>query len=304
MRMEVRLFSALAALGTLTDCHAYDEELLTGRASAPGGLAANPASGAAADGGASTATPSAGGRAADAVDLEPSEGFGETDKPGDVTVGGTGGPAANSGDGASAAANAGSAADPSATGATGAAGATDHGEGSAGMSAANDAGPSAGKGSAAGSGEAGMNQGTTTAGTGGTAGSAGAPPDPATACTLRGGRVWEANQHCYFPLDSAESWNVSRDGCANLAATLVVITSDEEQAFVATLVGATARWIGLSRFGRPDFTWISGDAVDYTHWEDAGSAVSGDAAAIIRSDTLQWSVETLAAAHGALCERI
>jgi len=301
MRKEVRVFSALAALGTLTGCHAYDEELLTGRAGTPNGPASNAAS-SAADGGASAASPSAGGRAADPVDLEPSEGLGETGNPGDVAVGGTGGTAANSGDGASAAATAGSSADPSAAGAAG------HREGNAGISAANDAGPSAGKASAAGSGgagtgEAGVNQGATTAGTGGTAGTAGAPPDRATECALRGGRVWEVNQHCYFPLDGAESWNVSRDRCANLAATLVVITSHEEQAFAATLVGATARWIGFSRFGRPDFTWISGDAVDYTHWEDAGSAVSGDAAVIIRSDTLQWSVETLAAAHGALCER-
>jgi hypothetical protein len=284
MRKKLRLFGAL---GLAAGCHAYDEGLLTAAGTgAPNTPAANMAShGSAADGGGAPRSAGTGGRIATGVE-PPREfeqaGSGETDSPDDVTAG-SGGTAANGGDEGGAQAP----------------------ESDVGVSALNDAGPTDGEGSAA-------TSGRESAGTGGVpgatasasaAGTGGAPPSPEAECSLRRGRVWTTNQHCYFPLDTAESWNVSRDRCANLGASLVTITSEQEQAFAGTLVGATARWIGFARFGRPDFTWVSGAAVAYTHWETGGTPASGDAAAIIRSDTLQWSEQVIAATHPALCER-
>jgi hypothetical protein len=115
--------------------------------------------------------------------------------------------------------------------------------------------------------------------------------------------VWSSNGHCYFPLASAGSWNTSRDNCSNAGAKLVTITSAGEQAFVGTLVGATSRWIGFSRFGAPAFSWVTGEAVTYTNWESGEPNASGEAAALIRTGTFGWFDGAVSEAHTAICER-
>jgi hypothetical protein len=96
---------------------------------------------------------------------------------------------------------------------------------------------------------------------------------------------------------------VSRDNCSGAGAKLATITSAAEQAFVGSLVGATSRWIGLSRFGAPAFSWISGEAVTYTNWEATEPNASGEAAALIRTGTLGWFDVLVTESHPAICER-
>lgn len=159
------------------------------------------------------------------------------------------------------------------------------GTGAAGTGAAGVAGSQAGEGAAA-----------------GVSGSSG--PAPALApCTDANGRNWNVNGHCYFPLTVANSWYVSRDRCRELGAQLVSITSAEEQSFVATLVGASPRWTGLSRFGAPAFSWIGGEGVTYENWEPGTPNVMGEAAAVIRNETYLWFDAAVMQSFAALCER-
>ncbi|HKU38391.1 MAG TPA: C-type lectin domain-containing protein, partial [Polyangiales bacterium] len=151
------------------------------------------------------------------------------------------------------------------------------------------------------------------AGSGGQSGSAGSSGSGGSAagsggsggatCTEAGGAVWSQNGHCYFPLASSASWNVSRDNCSNKAAHLVTITSASEQSFVGALVGSSTRWIGLSRIGAPSFSWLGGEALSYTNWESGQPDASGESAALIRTGTLGWFDAALSEGHPSLCER-
>ena len=96
--------------------------------------------------------------------------------------------------------------------------------------------------------------------------------------------MWTVNGHCYFPLATRATWNVSRDNCANAGAHLVTITSAAEQNFVQALVGATNRWIALSRFGAPTFNWLGGEAVTYTNWDTSEPNASGPPTLIVALD--------------------
>jgi hypothetical protein len=96
---------------------------------------------------------------------------------------------------------------------------------------------------------------------------------------------------------------VSRDLCTQSDAHLVTITTADEQTFVAALVGSSARWIGLSKFGAPAFSWISGEALSYTRWQAGEPNGSGEAAVVIQTASLLWSDEAVTAQRSALCER-
>ena len=152
---------------------------------------------------------------------------------------------------------------------------------------------------------AGVSGGRAAAGSGGsTTGSGGGGGSSASAgCTETGARRWTDNGHCYIPIDQTQSWNLSRDRCVALGARLVTITSPAEQLFVADLLGARSRWLGLSKFGAPAFSWISGAPLDYTHWQAGAPAATGEVAALVRADTQEWVDESISTAHAALCER-
>jgi Lectin C-type domain len=176
------------------------------------------------------------------------------------------------------------------------------GSGSAGMSGGAGAGGSGGAG-ASGSGGAGASGsgGAGASGSGGAGGAAGGGGDDD--CPEPGGASWSQNGHCYFPLAELRTWNVSRDGCVARAARLVSVTSAAEQQFVSALVGTSSRWLGLSRFGSPTFSWLGGEAVSYTNWESGAPSVPNESAALIRTGTHAWFDASPSAAFGAICER-
>ena len=83
----------------------------------------------------------------------------------------------------------------------------------------------------------------------------------------------------------------------------VTITSAAEQSFVASLLDSGTHWIGLPRFGAPEYGWITGEELSYENWRSGEPDVSEDAGAVIDGDTLRWSDEEVSAEHRALCER-
>jgi hypothetical protein len=180
----------------------------------------------------------------------------------------------------------------------GGAGAGGAGVGGAGVGGAGVGGAGAGGAGAGGAGVGGAGSGgSPSAGNGGSGGAGGAE------CTEPGAVVWAANGHCYYPLFGSASWNVSRDNCNRDGAQLVTITSAAEQAFVGALVGASSRWLGLSRFGAPAFTWLGGEALTYTNWEAGEPDETTEAAGVIQSGSLRWIDDVTSAGHTAICER-
>jgi Lectin C-type domain len=304
----------LLLLLSAAGCRAYDEQLLQranafvnagaeadggagrSRAVARGGGAGDAgadSSGAGGVGGANASGAGAGGAGsaggAGANGSDASIGLdGEAGSPGGGGEdAGSGAPAAGSGGMTGSAALGSSGTGASGTGASGA-GASGAGAGRAGASGAGVSG--------AGAGASGAGAGGSAAGSGGTAGGGASCPEP-------GGSVWIENGHCYFPLAGPATWNVSRDTCSGAGAQLVTITSADEQAFAAALVGGTTRWIGLSRFGAPSFSWLAGEALTYTNWDTGEPNQSGEAAAAIATGTLKWIDEAVTSSHGAICER-
>lgn len=132
---------------------------------------------------------------------------------------------------------------------------------------------------------------------------AGGDASPRTTCDEPGGQIWAANAHCYFPLDQSQSWNVSRDQCLDRGAMLVVIGSAQEQAFVSGLVGSSARWIGLAKFGAPEFSWVTGETLSYLNWDTGAPNSSGEVAAVMSEQSHAWRDEPVTTLHAALCER-
>merc|ERR1719233_325266 len=64
------------------------------------------------------------------------------------------------------------------------------------------------------------------------------------------------------------TWEAARDSCNDLGATLTSITDEDEQNFVAGLIGRSS-WIGLSdQAEEGTFVWEDGSDLDYTKWEE------------------------------------
>ena len=134
-------------------------------------------------------------------------------------------------------------------------------------------------------------------------GSGGASGNTDPDCIEDGGVTWSGNGHCYFPLLTPASWNVSRDQCAHADAMLAAITSIEELDFVAGLLGDGPAWIGFSRFGAPQFSWSTGEASGYTNWATGEPNLSGEAAVAMRNDTSKWFDDAVSTSYRAICER-
>jgi hypothetical protein len=221
-----------------------------------------------------------------------------------VGASGRGGHAAQPTAGSGAAAGSGGAGGASAGAGGAAAGSGGMGGASAGAGGG-AAGGAAGVGGAAGSGGAGGAAGSggtggASAGAGGAGGASGTT-DPE--CAADGGQTWSGNGHCYFPLLTQTAWNMSRDACGHAGAKLASITSLEELNFVAGLLEAGPAWIGLSKFGTPDFHWSTGEVSSYTHWAAGEPNINGEAAVAMRHDTHEWFDDVVIANYRAICER-
>jgi hypothetical protein len=135
---------------------------------------------------------------------------------------------------------------------------------------------------------------------------AGAPSRPTAeasmACRGRVGYLSSADGHCYFPLPGPVTWYMARDECANAMAHLATLTSDREQSFVASFGVETDAWLGLSRFGSSNFSWVTSEVFSYANWQQGGPDQLPESAVIMAPFTGLWSNRSPHELHSALCE--
>ena len=80
----------------------------------------------------------------------------------------------------------------------------------------------------------------------------------------------------YYVSSGSYSWEEANVICQNNGGHLVVITSIEENDFVAGLLPGQNLWIGLFQninsptYSEPDggWEWVSGESFDYENWAD------------------------------------
>lgn len=87
---------------------------------------------------------------------------------------------------------------------------------------------------------------------------------------------------CYKVSHSNLSASAAREACVSETADLVKITSEEENAFVRSLLKGDA-WIGLKRDGL--YYWTDGMNVSYEKWNNGSS--SGDC--VVMESSGNWS---------------
>ncbi|XP_068128366.1 C-type lectin domain family 4 member G-like isoform X2 [Hyperolius riggenbachi] len=74
--------------------------------------------------------------------------------------------------------------------------------------------------------------------------------------------------HCYFFSTIGLNWRNAVDMCLSRQSHLAVITSAEEQTFLANQSNGTSYWIGLTDEGTENrFRWIDGTTYSYTSWK-------------------------------------
>ncbi|XP_069183401.1 snaclec bothroinsularin subunit beta-like [Procambarus clarkii] len=85
---------------------------------------------------------------------------------------------------------------------------------------------------------------------------------------------------CYKLLDVKLSWSEAKSACESQGANLLVIDDRYENAFVAAFLGDLDSWVwtGLSgtvgEDGSVSFTWVNGDPVDFSNWDEFEPDVS------------------------------
>ncbi|XP_015715549.1 C-type lectin domain family 2 member B-like [Coturnix japonica] len=85
---------------------------------------------------------------------------------------------------------------------------------------------------------------------------------------------------CYYFSDTESAWNISREHCQQLGASLATIDSKEEMEFVLRFRGPANCWIGLHKAeGDERWMWVNGSA--FSNWfqlQDGGQCayLNGD----------------------------
>uniref|UniRef100_A0A8C2SN76 C-type lectin domain-containing protein n=1 Tax=Coturnix japonica TaxID=93934 RepID=A0A8C2SN76_COTJA len=70
---------------------------------------------------------------------------------------------------------------------------------------------------------------------------------------------------CYYFSDTESAWNISREHCQQLGASLATIDSKEEMEFVLRFRGPANCWIGLHKAeGDERWMWVNGSA--FSNW--------------------------------------
>jgi hypothetical protein len=178
------------------------------------------------------------------------------------------------------------------------------GRGSAGKSGGGGVGRGGASGSSSVSGGSSGGGAGGSSGVSGSAAEAGSGGNPPPSCTETGSLYWSTNDHCYYPTTKLTSWNVARDNCTNAGAYLATITSGAEQSFVAALAGSSSLWIGFSKIGTANFSWISEEPRSYTNWASGEPNNTGEVAATMEKITGKWADYPVSASYASICERL
>lgn len=111
-------------------------------------------------------------------------------------------------------------------------------------------------------------------GSGGSGGQEPHQPQVIESCDMLEGAVTgEENGHCYRTNSNLLTFAAARDACKAAGGYLVAVSSEAEDDFVHALLEAD-HWLGASdgrsdgSEGVGDYKWLSGEAWDYTNWED------------------------------------
>lgn len=112
--------------------------------------------------------------------------------------------------------------------------------------------------------------------------------------------------HCYFALTSRSNWMAASTTCQASGAHLVTIGSAEEQAAVAAISTTQDRWMGLTRPANSlplaaAYEWITGEAMDYTHWGNGEPNFTGECVRMMQGGT--WADNPCTTSYYAICER-
>lgn len=127
-------------------------------------------------------------------------------------------------------------------------------------------------------------------------------PVAKASATCRGEPGFETDGRCYFVLDTPVSWNVGRDRCYEHDAHLASVTSEHESDFVASLDLSDNVWIGFSRFGAANFSWLSNESGSFSNWQKGAPRAMQESGALILASTGLWTNRAVPELHPALCE--
>ena len=90
------------------------------------------------------------------------------------------------------------------------------------------------------------------------------------------GSVW--NGHTYKMYDDSMTWVEAKAFCEEKGGHLVTITSQEEQAFIESLLSGSLKrgyWMGANKT-TGSWSWVTGEPFNYTHWASGQPDYSGD----------------------------
>jgi hypothetical protein len=124
-----------------------------------------------------------------------------------------------------------------------------------------------------------------------------------TACELV---VWRGMKAYLLCRGSPRTWLEARDHCLSLGGDLVVIESEEENAFI-TAQDVVDPWIGLSDIGTEgSFVWVDGQAPDYAPWNEGQPDDSGgdEDCGHLYSDFGTWNDNNCASLLQFVCEDV
>lgn len=134
----------------------------------------------------------------------------------------------------------------------------------------------------------------------------GGPGDGGTTadCTEPGALVDPSTGHCYFPSPAGSgTWQDQALACESAGAHLVTITTMHEADFLQGFYDNGGDWIGLSRMGSDEFTWVTDEPFDFERWKTAEPNGYGDSCVLVRTKDGVWSDQPCDLLHTALCER-
>jgi hypothetical protein len=127
-------------------------------------------------------------------------------------------------------------------------------------------------------------------------------PVAKASAACRGELGYETGGRCYFVLDAPVSWNVGRDHCYEHDAHLASVTSEREAELIASFDLELDVWIGFSRFGAANFSWITNEMGSFSNWQEGAPRAMQESGALIKASTGLWTNRAVPELHAALCE--
>lgn len=132
---------------------------------------------------------------------------------------------------------------------------------------------------------------------------AGRPRRVAKASAACRGEVgYEADGRCFFVVETPVSWNVGRDRCYEREAHLASVTSEHESDLITSFELDVDVWIGFSRFGAANFSWLTSESGSFSNWKKGAPRAMQESGALVLASSGLWTNRAVPELHPALCE--